>query len=210
MGSSVDLHGRRERHQKPIDPTRLPELEAMYAGLKAIQPRLQYLLRRYNYASWTVDDLIVETYLKLARTSVRYDHNRGASLSTFLQTVAKRILIDHVRKLRKDYHVRILHEENLGGWGPQQLNFPPINSRIVGILREDVSERDRIVAAAVYGSKEIERTLSSWGCSVLRKFREETGIKPNLNRAKLAVVLRVSREALDVRIHRLRKRLIST
>ncbi len=130
----------------------------------------QEVSRIYNYIRYRVgdrdlaEDLTAETFEKAWRSRQQYRHNL-AGFSTWLYAIARRVLIDHARKLptaRKQQPVISL--EAIADLPSDQITEDAVETRAdfahLTVLLSQLAERDRELVALRYGAGLTNRAIA--------------------------------------------------
>lgn len=124
----------------------------------------QELPRIYNYFRFRLgdsalaEDLTSETFEKAWRSRQQYRHDLAA-FTTWLFTIAKRVLVDHLRKNHNDLSLEAVRElpaeENMEDVIQKRADFTRLNA-----LLSQLAERDRELVALRYGAGLTNRTIA--------------------------------------------------
>lgn len=122
------------------------------------------LPRVYNFFRYRVgdgqlaEDLTSETFEKAWRNRGRYKRNLGA-FSTWLFTIARRVVIDHYRRHRAETSLddlaHLAADENPEAWVQEQADFARLS-----VLLARLTDRDRELVALKYGAGLSNRTIA--------------------------------------------------
>jgi RNA polymerase sigma-70 factor (ECF subfamily) len=124
----------------------------------------QELPRIYNFFRFRLgdsaqaEDLTSETFEKAWRNREQYRHDRAA-FTTWLYTIAQRVLVDHLRKNRKVISLEAVLElpadENTEDAIQKRADFTRLN-----VLLSQLADRDRELVALRYGAGLTNRTIA--------------------------------------------------
>jgi RNA polymerase sigma-70 factor (ECF subfamily) len=122
------------------------------------------LPRVYNYFRYRVgdgqlaEDLTSETFEKAWRNRGRYNRNLAA-FSTWVFTIARRVVVDHYRKNRNEVSLNevthLADDETLEDLTQQQADFARLT-----VLLARLADRDRELVALKYGAGLTNRTIA--------------------------------------------------
>lgn len=127
------------------------------AAYQAELPRLYNFFRYRVGNNQVAEDLTAETFEKAWRNRHRYRHDLAA-FSTWLFTIAKRVVIDYFRKPRPevslDTAVQVADEQNVEGLIQQRADF----ARLTALLSQ-LSDNERELFALKYGAGLTNRAI---------------------------------------------------
>jgi RNA polymerase sigma-70 factor (ECF subfamily) len=124
----------------------------------------QELPRVFNYFRFRIgddtnaEDLTSETFEKAWRSRAQYRHDRAA-FTTWLFTIAQRVLVDYLRKNKTVIPLEALHElpadETTEDAILKQADFTRLN-----VLLAQLADRDRELVSLRYGAGLTNRTIA--------------------------------------------------
>jgi RNA polymerase sigma-70 factor (ECF subfamily) len=112
----------------------------------------------YNYLRFQLvapdeaEDLTAETFLRAVRSAERFDASR-ASAQTWLLTIARNVLIDHIRSVRTRRHVGLDELRDLAVDAPSPEERMLRREAVAGVLEAmaQLSQEDREVLSLRFG-----------------------------------------------------------
>jgi len=112
----------------------------------------------YNYLRFQLvapdeaEDLTAETFLRAVRSADRFDPSR-ASAQTWLLTIARNVLIDHIRSVRARRHVGLDELRDLAVDAPSPEERMLRREAVAGVLEAmaQLSQEDREVLSLRFG-----------------------------------------------------------
>ena len=114
------------------------------------------------------EDLTAETFLRAVQHAARFDPSR-ASAVTWLVTIARRVLIDHVRSVRVRRHVTLDELRDLPAEGPSPEERMLRREQVAGVLdaMAQLSAEDRELLSLRFGGElEIPEIAATLGVRV--------------------------------------------
>jgi RNA polymerase sigma-70 factor (ECF subfamily) len=145
-----------------MNPTTRPATQAPSSGHGPEQLCAEWYAAHgegiYNYLRFQLvapdeaEDLTAETFLRAVRSAERYDPSR-ASAQTWLLTIARNVLIDHVRSVRARRHVGLDQLRDLAVDAPSPEERMLRREAVAGVLEAmaQLSPEDREVLSLRFG-----------------------------------------------------------
>jgi RNA polymerase sigma-70 factor (ECF subfamily) len=136
-----------------------PATEADFEELyRAELPRIYNFFRYRVGDGQLAEDLTAETFEKAWRSRNRYSR-RLAAYSTWVFTIARRVVVDHYRKYRAEVPLNdvahVAADETLEDLTQQQADFAHLS-----LLLARLADRDRELVALKYGAGLTNRTIA--------------------------------------------------
>jgi RNA polymerase sigma-70 factor (ECF subfamily) len=137
----------------------IPATEADFEDLyRAELPRVYNFFRYRVGDGQLAEDLTSETFEKAWRNRDRYQRSLAA-FSTWLFTIARRVAIDHYRKVHPESRLDDLEQlptnETMEDWAQKQADFARLS-----VLLARLADRDRELVALKYGAGLTNRTIA--------------------------------------------------